>query len=175
MIYKIATCVLVLVLIVLAVLVPRIVKDIQKKRSFDNTYAIQNVGNGLCLRPLNAGYENGVPLIQYAHHNWECITWEIIKTDGDNILLMNLFSERSFQPEGNVEQGAVLHQQSMDGTKGQLWQLQKQVDVTYLIKMADRDLYITSPSDEQDARIELQPLRGDKSQKWRLVPQTPIV
>ena len=175
MIYKISTVLLVLVLIVLAVYTPRFSKDIKKKKSFENTYAIQNVGNGLCLRPLDAVYENGTPLIQYPLHNWECITWEMIKADSANVLLMNLYSERSFQPDGEPKVGTFLCQQSMDGTRNQLWQFLKQEDNSYLIRLDGSDLYITSPTNEENDRIQLQPYRGDNSQRWRIIRQTPWI
>ncbi|HWJ29587.1 MAG TPA: hypothetical protein VNS32_23815 [Flavisolibacter sp.] len=68
---------LVLVVALVAVSI-RVIKDIKKKLAFDNTYAIQSVASGKCVRPLDAGYKNGNDIIAYNHKDWECITWEMI-------------------------------------------------------------------------------------------------
>lgn len=53
-----------IVLIVALVAVStRVRKDIKKKLAFENTYAIQNISSGRCVRPLNAGYKNGNEII----------------------------------------------------------------------------------------------------------------
>lgn len=53
-----ATLIILLVLIAIAAVVfgPRIHKNIQKKRNYANTYAIQNLGNGKDIRVHNLYY-----------------------------------------------------------------------------------------------------------------------
>lgn len=48
----------------------RVRKDIKKKLAFENTYAIQNVSSGMCVRPFDAGYKNGNSIIGYSHKDW---------------------------------------------------------------------------------------------------------
>lgn len=94
----------------------RVRKDIAKKLAFENTYAIQHVSSGMCVRPLNAGYKNGNEIISYNHKNWECITWEMIAIGDSTFLLKNLFTEKTFQPKSEPKPGVGLWQQSLGGT-----------------------------------------------------------
>jgi len=50
-----------------------------------------------------------------------------------------------------------------------------QEDNTYLIRLDGSDLYITSPTNEENDRIQLQPYRGDNSQRWQIIRQTPWI
>ncbi len=59
------TIIIAVILLILAIIpiVFRASKDIQKKLSFENTYAIQNVASHTDIRPYNAQIENGNILV----------------------------------------------------------------------------------------------------------------
>lgn len=166
---------LALVLIAAIVLGPRLRKDVKKKQQYQNTFAIQNVGTGLCLRPLDAHYEEGVPLVLYPLHNWECITWQIIRLEGNACLMKNLYTQRTFMPDGVPNEGVSMRQAVMGGDTSQLWVMEADGEGTYRIHLRDNDLYLTAPSSETNARPVLRKQSGDDSQLWRLVSQNPIV
>ena len=164
-----------LIMIVSIIFGPRINKDIKKKRAYENTYAIQNVGTGKDIRVQDAGNDNGTKIILYSHHNWECITWQMIRLEDDTYLLKNLYTQKSFQPTSDPAEGIDLWQQTMGGTSFQYWEFIKQSDETYLIRLKDTELYLTTTSDEDDSAIILMPKQDSDSQRWKLIRQNPIV
>lgn len=166
-----------LALIILAAVVfaPRIIKDIQKKQNYANTYAIQNVGTDKCLRPYNAGNDDGTKIISYSHNNWECLTWQMIELDKDAYLLKNLYTQKSFEPSAMPESGMGLWQQTLGGSRLQYWEFIKRTDETYLIRLKDTELYLTTTSDENNSDIILMPRQDADNQQWRLIRQTPII
>ncbi len=172
-----ATVIILLILIGLSAIVfaPRIIKDIQKKRNYANTYAIQNVGNGKDIRVHNAGNADGTKIILYSHHNWECITWQLIELEENVFLLKNLYTQKSFEPSTVPAAGVTLWQQTLSGSPLQYWKFIKQSDETYLIRLKDTELYLTVTSDENDSDIVLMPLQESENQKWRLMRQNPIM
>ena len=153
----------------------RVRKDINKKLAFENTYAIQSVSSGRCVRPLDAGYKSGNEIIAYSHKNWECITWEMIEIGENTFLLKNLFTEKTFQPKSEPRAGVGLWQQSLGGTPQQYWEFIKQPDETYLIRLKNSELYLTISSKEENASIVLMPLANADEQRWKLVRQTPWI
>ncbi|MDR2038874.1 MAG: RICIN domain-containing protein [Bacteroidales bacterium] len=166
---------LVLISIPTVIFGPRIHKDIQKKRNYANTYAIQNIGNGKDIRVRDAGNSDGTKMILYSHHNWECITWQLIEL-GDNIyLLKNLYTQKSFQPSSVPAAGVTLWQQTLGGSRLQYWEFVKQPGDSYLIRLKDTELYLTSTSDENDSDIVLMPEQDSDKQRWRLIRQNPII
>lgn len=154
---------------------PRIHKDIKKKQNYANTYAIQNIGTGKDIRVQDAGNDDGTKIILYSHHNWECITWQLIQLEGDTYLLKNLYTQKTFQPSSVPESGVALWQQTLGGSPLQYWEFIKQSDETYLIRLKDTELYLTVTSDENDSAIVLMPKQDSDKQLWRLVRQNPIV
>lgn len=164
-------------LIVIAAVIfgPRISKDIKKKRAYQNTYAIQNVATDKCIRPYNAGNDDGTKIIQYNLYNWECLTWQVIGLEGDTYLLKNLYTQKSFQPSATPTEGVTLWQQTMGGTPLQHWELIKQSEDTYLIRLKNTELYLTTTSNENESEIILMPKQESDCQRWRLVRQNPIV
>lgn len=154
---------------------PRINKDIQKKRNYENTYAIQNVGNGKDIRVHNAGNEDSTKIILYSHNNWECITWQLIGLEENVYLLKNLYTQKSFEPSSAPATDVTLWQQTLGGSPLQYWVFIKQHDESYLIRLKDTELYITATSDENDSDIVLMPLQDSANQKWRLIRQNPII
>lgn len=154
---------------------PRIHKDIQKKRNYANTYAIQNVANGKDIRPYNAANEDGTKIILYSHNDWECLTWQLIGLEDNTYLLKNLYTQKSFQPSFTPASGVTLWQQTLGGSRLQYWEFIKQSNGNYLIRLKDTGLYLTADSDENNADIILMPLQGSDNQQWRLIRQNPII
>ena len=151
----------------------RVSKDIRKKLSYPNTYAIQNVKTGKDIRVYNANYLDETKIILYSHQNWECMTWELIHLEDSTFLLKNLYTQKTFQPESYPDEGVNIWQQSMGGTSLQYWELIKIPGEMYMIKLKDTDLYLTISSDENNSPIILQPKQNSTSQQWRLVRQNP--
>lgn len=165
----------ILLLLINGIVFPRIRKDINKKLEFENTYAIQNVSSGTCIRPLDAGYKNENRIIGYGHQNWECITWEMISLGNNTYLLKNLFTEKTFQPQYEPKAGVALWQQSLGGKPFQHWEFIKQNDGTNLIRLKDTELYLTISSNKENAAVILMPLKNSDEQKWKLISQTPWI
>ncbi|MFV0531589.1 MAG: RICIN domain-containing protein [Flavobacteriales bacterium] len=164
-----------IIAIISIVVVPRIRKDINKKLSFENTYAIQNVASETVIRAFNAGTKNENKIIGYSHKNWECVTWEMIDLGENTFLLKNLFTEKTFQPKSTPKSGVGLWQQSMGGTTLQHWEFLKQADETYKIRLKNTDLFITISSNEIDAPLILMPNDNSDKQNWKLIRQTPWI
>lgn len=154
---------------------PRIHKDIQKKRNYENTYAIQNVENGKDIRVHNAGNADGTKIILYSHNNWECITWQLIGLEENVYLLKNLYTQKSFEPSSAPTAGVTLWQQTLGGSRLQYWEFVKQPDEYYLIRLKDTELYLTATSDENNSDIVLMLKQDSKSQLWKLIRQNPII
>lgn len=154
---------------------PRVLKDIQKKLNYANTYAIQNVETGKAIRVHNAGNEDGTAIILYAHHNWECITWQLIQLEDNAYLLKNLYTQKTFQPSSSPESGVGLWQQSMGGSRLQYWELIEQANETYFIRLKNSELYLTAEFDGDNAPVILRPKQNSDGQLWRLVRQNPII
>jgi hypothetical protein len=140
-----------------------------------NTYAIQNIGTGKDIREHNAGNDDGTKIILYSHHNWECITWQLIQLEGETYLLKNLYTQKSFEPASSPQAGVSLWQQTLGGSLLQYWEFIKQPDETYLIRLKDTELYLTVTSDENDSDIVLMPKQDSDKQLWRLVRQNPVI
>jgi len=172
-----ASFIILLVLIVLSIIVfgPRIYKDIKKKQNYANTYAIQNVGTGKDIRVYNAGNDDGTRIILYSHHNWECITWQLIQLEDNTYLLKNLYTQKTFQPASTPQHGVNLWQQTLGGSHLQYWEFIEQPEGTYLIQLKDTELYITAISDEDNSDIVLMSKHDSDRQLWRLVRQNPII
>lgn len=154
---------------------PRIYKDIQKKRNYANTYAIQNVESSKDIRVHNAEYTDGARIILYDHHNWECITWQLVEIENNIFLLKNLYTQKSFQPSSAPVAGVTLWQQTLGGSRLQYWEFLKQSDGSFLIRLKDTELYLTVTSNENNSDIVLMPLQGSAKQNWRLIRQNPII
>lgn len=167
--------IVVLVLPIVILLTFRISKDINKKLKFANTYAIQNVQTGKNIRVQNADIENGIGIILYSHHNWECMTWQFIQLEDNIYLLKNLYTEKTFQPSSTPKDNVSLWQQTLGGTPLQYWEFLKQSNDTYLIRLKNTELYITITSTEDDSPIVLMQKQNSNTQKWKLVRQNPWI
>ncbi len=166
---------LAIIVLLCAVFGPRLAKDMRKKRSYENTFAIQNMETGTCLRPKDAGYQNDVPLILYPHQNWECITWQFIGLIDGTTLLKNLYSQRTFAPDRAPVAGITFSQCNLGGSALQQWVVEPDGEGIVRLRLSGSELYLTAPSAETNARPVLQAKSGEDNQRWRLIPQTPIV
>lgn len=164
-----------LALIVIAAFIfgPRLAHDIQKKKAFTNVYALQNAANGKCLRIYNAGIQDGTPLIIYPHHNWECMTWQVIGLKDGTCLLKNLYTQKTFAPQAPEANAACL-QVNLGESEYCYWVLEQDSNSVRL-RLQGTDLYLTAMSDETDSRPVLQPRQDRDTQRWILLPQNPIV
>ena len=106
-----------IIVIVIILFAPRIYKDIAKKRGFENSYAIQNVAFGRDLRIYNAKIDNGAQLVVYSHHNWECMTWQMIEVSDNTSLLKNLYTPKRLQPQTQPVPNTALQQQPSAGRR----------------------------------------------------------
>lgn len=173
---NIITLLLILTTVVLIIPISfRVRKDLKKKRNFANTYAIQNIGTGNCIRPYNAGIDNQTKIISYTHKNWECITWELIGIDSNTFLLKNLYSQKTFQPSSRPESGVGLWQQSMGGTPLQYWEFLKQANDIYLIRLKETELYLTVNAQDNNTPVVLMPKQETHNQQWKLIRQNPWI
>ncbi len=166
-----------IILLILGVtpFVYRYIKDIRKKLSYTNTFAIQNVQTGKDIRVQNANYHNNARTILYGHHNWECITWEMIKLEENTYLLKNLYTEKTFEPISTPKSGVGLWQKPMGGRDYQYWEFIPQANDTYLIRLKGTELYITISSEDEDTPLILVPKQNSKSQLWKLIRQSPWI
>jgi hypothetical protein len=166
---------IVLILLASIPIIFRVWKDIKKKLQYANTYAIVNVYAGKAIRVHNANYQDNAKTILYTHHNWECITWEMIQLQDSTYLLKNLYTQKTFEPVSSPTQGASLWQKPLGDSKYQYWEFLKQTDETYLIRLKGADLYVTISSDKDNSGIILIPQDNSDKQKWRLIRQTPWI
>ena len=153
---------------------PRVLKGISKKKDRKNCYAIRNVKTGTCIRPYNADFKTDNKVILYGLHNWECITWQPIKTVDDTYLLKNLYTEKTFEPCMVPDEGVTLWQKPLGFSDNQFWVIESVGDFCK-IKLSGTELYLTASFFEQNAEIELHKDTGDDSQLWKMIPQCPIV
>jgi hypothetical protein len=158
-----------------AVFGQRLIKNYHRKVETPDAFLIKNVKSGLVIRPRNAEIADRVPIIQYTPKNWECTTWQMIKISDETYLLKDLYTQKSFSPVGVPVAGAMLEQRPIGGDQHQHWQFEPLDDDTYMIRLADNDLYITSPSNTVNGRLTLQSVRDDASQHWTLTQQHPII
>lgn len=145
-----------------------------QKKSYANTYAIQNVGTGKDIRVKDVGVKDETEIILYTHNEWECLTWEFIQLEDSTYLLKNLCTQKTFQPSSLPEQGVGLWQQSLGGSHLQYWEFIKQPNETSLIRLKDTELYLTATSDEDNSPIILMPKERSDKQLWKLIKQNPI-
>lgn len=162
------------VLLAMMLFLPRVRKDIRLKKQKQHTFAVRNVGTGLCIRPYNADYSEGNKVILYPLHNWECITWQFIRVAGDTYILQNLYTHKSFAPNPGAKEGSTLWQKSLDGTQNQCWEFIKS-DAGFLIRLKGTELYLTASRREENAEIVLQAANNAEEQVWELLPQQPII
>ena len=108
--------------------------------------------------------------------NWECITWQFIHLEDNTYLLKDLYTEKTFEPVSDPEEGVTMWQKTLGSSKWQQWEFIKQVDNIYQIRLKGTELYLEPAADELNANIVLKPLQKDSTaQEWKLIEQHPIV
>ena len=147
----------------------RVCKKYKRKKSIKNSYMIQNVDTKLIIRPLNAGIENGVEIIQYRPKNWDCTTWEFIEIEKNKYFLKNLWTHKGFEKK---DDGSLI--QNELGGKNQHYILEKSENGVR-IKLAGSNLYITASDNKVNSKLVLKKWRASEKQLWILVRQNPIV
>ena len=165
----------ILLLLIVAVLGPRVAKDVRKKTRMPNTYAIVNVGTGKAMRVKDAGPADGTEIIQYGHHNWECITWQFIGMADGSYLLNNLYTLKAIQAAADPQDGVGLWQQPIGGTPLQYWEFMEQPDGNFLVRLKGTELFATALSDEENAPIVLKARQESPKQLWKKVRQSPWI
>ena len=141
-------------------------------------YAIQNVQTGLLLRIKDANSKNGTPIVAYEPQNWKCMTWSFRQVDNNTYQLINLFSNKTFEPQKNpVTQTITLSEQMPAEGLAQQYEFINAGDNAYFIKAKGTDLYITSPAakTEINANIILAPKNNSDTQRWKMYPQSPTM
>lgn len=167
---------MVIVLAVIALIFgQRLYHNYKRDRETVNTYAIQNVKTGLDIRPYNAGIADGNKIIQYHHHEWQCVTWQMIHLSDGRVLLKNLYTQKTIQPSGKPETGATLIQKPLEANKDQYWEFILNDKDNYNIRLCGTDLFMTAESKENNAPLILKKADGSASQLWRLVEQHPVI
>ncbi|WP_310603407.1 RICIN domain-containing protein [Anaerosporobacter sp.] len=159
----------------LVMLGQRLYHNNQRKLSTVNTFAIQNKKTGMDIRPFNAGIGDEVKIIQYKHHNWECMTWQFIKLEDGSYLLKNLYTHKTFQSSSALESGVTLWQQPLEANKFQYWEFLRQSEDEYLIRLKDSELYVTVSDDKNNSSIILMPMQNKLEQHWKLIEQHPTM
>lgn len=138
-----------------------------------NTYAIQNVQTGMDIRPYNAGWKDGTKIVQYTHHRWECETWQMIRLSDGSFLLQNLYSRKTFQPDGKAKEETELMQFPLEASAGQYWEFIEAGSNSYYIRLKGTELYVVPSSDKNNAALILKPLMETELFRWTLVEQHP--
>ncbi|WP_058953434.1 RICIN domain-containing protein [Clostridium tyrobutyricum] len=170
-------CIIILIVIetlVLLVLGMRMLHDTQKKEMRGKTFAIQNVEMNMDIRVYNAGVLDETRIIIYPHHNWECMTWQMVEREDDSYMLKNLYTEKGFEASGNPADGVKLWQQPLSGKTSQAWIFEK-VGECHRIRLYNTELYLTAPENKSNTDVLLKSLEDSDKQLWKLVAQQPIM
>ena len=141
------------------------------------TYAIKNAQTGMLLRIKDANRKDGTPLVAYSPVNWKCMTWDFKHIQGQTYQLENLFTGKTFQYKNLVaSDGISLEQRPMqDNEPGQQYEFIPIEKDSYLIRLKDKDLYLT-PSDAKgttNSTIILAEKTNSKLQQWTIYEQNP--
>jgi hypothetical protein len=140
------------------------------------TYAIKNTETGMLLRIKDANKNDGIPLVAYAPVNWKCMTWDFKHTGGQAYQLRNLFTNKTFQPiAANSVEGTNLEQSPLiENNADQQYEFIPVDKDYYLIKLKDRDLYLTADSKGGiNAPVTLSKKGNSKLQYWSIYEQHP--
>ena len=141
------------------------------------TYAIKNVQTGILLRIKDANKKDGTSLVAYSPFNWKCMTWDFKHIQGQSYQLENLFTGKTFQYKNSVaSDGVSLEQRPMqDNDPAQQYEFIPIEKDSYLIKLKDKELYLT-PSDDKGATnsaVILAKKSNSKLQQWTIYEQHP--
>lgn len=142
------------------------------------TYAIRNVQTGMLLRIKDASTKDGTPLVAYSPVNWKCMTWDFKHIHGQTYQLKNLFTSKTFQSESSIaSDGASLEQRPIrENELNQQYEFIPIEKNSYLIKLTDKDLYLTpSNNGATNSVIILAKRINSKLQQWTIYEQHPEI
>lgn len=142
-------------------------------RHLQHIYGIQNIKTGKGLRPYNAYWWTGNPLILHKFKNWKCMTWQFTEVEKNTYRLRNLSTKKSFEAITVGNEGSGLWQQQLKTDNVQYWEFLKQTDSTFLIRQKGTELYLTISSEKENSAIQLMPKSNSAEQLWRLIEQHP--
>ncbi|MFD2935536.1 RICIN domain-containing protein [Spirosoma flavum] len=146
-------------------------------QAIQGTYAIKNVQTGMLLRVKDAQKQDGTPIVLYTPTNWKCMTWDFHHLSGNAYQLKNLFTSKTLQPAtGSATIGEKVAQQPIHPNQlDQQWEFVPIANHTYLIKLANSDLYLTpaDSSGEINSGVILSPKQPTTRQQWTLYEQHP--
>jgi len=143
------------------------------------TYAIRNVETGMLLRIKDADKKDGTPLVAYSPVNWKCMTWDFKHIQGQTYQLKNLFTSKTFQSKSSdASDGISLEQRPIrENEPSQQYEFIPIEKDSYLIKLKDKDLYLT-PFDSKgttNSVIILAKRINSKLQQWTIYEQHPEI
>ena len=138
------------------------------------TYRITNVMASKSLRPYNALKNDGNKIILYNSHCLKCMTWKFNKISDNKYLLQNVYTGKSFIPNGECQEGATCVQQVTSSSPLQVWEFTLLENGHYNIKLSGTDLYLSAISDELNSLPVLMSNKNLKGQEWILVKQHPL-
>jgi len=148
-------------------------------QNIEGTFAIKNVKTGKLLRIKDANSKDLTPLVLYSPVNWKCMTWDFQHVSGETYHLKNLFTSKTFTTASQTaKEGVELKQLPInpDDTM-QKWEFIDQGDNTYLIRLANTELYVTpsDPKGSSNSPIILSKKSGSELQLWTIYEQHPTM
>jgi hypothetical protein len=143
------------------------------------TYAIKNVQTGMPLRIKDANKKDGTPLVAYNPVNWKCMTWDFKHVNGQVYQLQNLFTGKTFQSSNAAAPAnTVLEQKPLqENESAQQYEFIPVAKDMYLIKLKDKELYLT-PADDKgstNSAIILAEKKDSRLQQWTIYEQHPQI
>lgn len=152
---------------------------ISNAQDIKGTYSIENIGTGLVLRIKDAQKENGTPLVAYTPVNWKCVTWDFQKVEEQTYQLKNLFTGKTFQPNGGkTVSNNHLEQRPLAQNPNQYYQFIPAGNDSYFIRLYGTELYLTpqAPEGRVNSAIILSKKSNDNDlQKWTIYEQRPTM
>lgn len=151
---------------------------IGQAQEIKGVYAIKNVKTGMLLRVKDASNRNGTPLVAYNPQNWKCMTWEFQSKGENTYQLKNLFTNKTFQPQGEAKDNSVMEEQPLViDAFNQQYQFIKVKKDTYLIRLKSTELYLTpaDPEGSTNSPILLTNKKDTLLQQWYIYPQNPTM
>jgi hypothetical protein len=133
-------------------------------------YFIINKKSGLYLRPYNADAKNGIKIVLYPEHNWECLKWEADSVGDNSFYLQNLFTHKTFQPENEKTIPSKIIQQPLDkNNKLQQWSFRQLDNGYYSIRHTQSGLYLAAHAKGAfNRQVFLSEWEGREEQEWEL-------
>lgn len=149
------------------------------QQTIKGSFAINNILSGKNLRPdpssnsVEVFVSDGNGIVLYPYEAWKCMTWTFTHVEGNTYKLQNLYTEKTFQPSGELQAGVTISQQTLREDSLQYWDFIEQSDGVYLIRPKDSELYLTITSSETNSPVVLMPKQNSSEQEWKLIAHNP--